>query len=95
MHQIQLALIISYVLMSCYFFANWLRFALRHPHSSPEDKFLSFLMFLITTIFWPLIVPVSLIEVVKTRKIEATTIIPVVLAMIALSISYLISEISA
>lgn len=95
MKQIQLALVISYVLMSCYFFTNWLRFALRQPHSSPEDKFLSFVMFLITTIFWPVIVPMSLIEIFQTRKLEASTIIPVILAMFALSISYLISEFSA
>ncbi|MGH1393644.1 MAG: hypothetical protein ACRAVC_06370 [Trichormus sp.] len=95
MHQIQLSLVISYLLMSCYFFTNWLQFTLRHPHSTPEDKFLSFVMFLITTIFWPVIVPVSLIEVFQTRKLEPTTIIPVILAMFAFSISYLISELSA
>ncbi|WP_066380138.1 MULTISPECIES: hypothetical protein [unclassified Anabaena] len=95
MNQIQLTLIISYLLMTCYFFINWLRFSLRHPTSSPEDKFLSFIMFLITTVFWPVIVPISLLEVFKTRKLEISTVIPVLLAMFAFSISYLISEFSA
>jgi hypothetical protein len=52
-------------------------------------------MFLITTIFWPVIVPISLIEVFKTRKLEINTVIPVLLAIFAFSISYLISEFSA
>lgn len=95
MNQIQLTLIISYLLMSCYFFSNWLRFSVRHPNSSPEDRFLSLIMFLITTIFWPVIVPISLIEVFKTRKLEINTVIPVLLAIFAFSISYLISEFSA
>ena len=37
--------------MTGYFFTNWLTFSLRHPTSSPEDKFFSLLMFIITTSF--------------------------------------------
>lgn len=95
MSQIQLTLVISYLLMTCYFFSNWVRFSLRHPTSSPEDKFLKFVMCLITTVFWPLIVPMSLIEILKQRKLEISTIIPVLLAMFAVTISYLILELSA
>jgi len=95
MNQIQLTLLISYLLMTCYFFTNWVSFALRHPTSSPEDKFLSFVMCLITTVFWPLIVPMSLIEILKQRKLEVSTIIPVLLVMCAMTISYVISELSA
>lgn len=95
MHQIQLSFGISYLLISCYFFINWLQFALRHPHSSPEEKFLSFVMFLITTIFWPVIVPTACIKVWQTREIEPSTIIPVILVIFAFSISYLITEFSA
>jgi hypothetical protein len=94
MNQIQLTLLISYLLMTCYFFSNWVRFSLRHPTSSPEDKFLTLVMCLITTVFWPLIVPVSLIEIIKHRKIEVSTIIPVLLVIFAVTISYLISELS-
>ncbi|MBH8551250.1 hypothetical protein I8751_02400 [Nostocaceae cyanobacterium CENA357] len=91
MNQIQLTLVIGYVLMSCYFFSNWLRFSLRHPSSFPEEKFLSFVMFLITTIFWPLTIPISVLEIFEKRKIEFNTVIPVILAMFALSISYYLS----
>ncbi len=95
MNQIQLTLLISYLLMTCYFFTNWVSFTLRHPSSSPEDKFLSFVMCLITTVFWPLIVPMSLIEILKQRKLEISAIIPVLLLMFAVTISYVISELSA
>jgi hypothetical protein len=88
MNQILLTLIISYVLISCYFFSNWLRFSLRHPSSSPEEKFLSFVMFIIATIFWPLTIPMSLLEVFQKRKIEFSTFIPVLLVIFAFSISY-------
>ncbi|MFN6571034.1 hypothetical protein [Dendronalium sp. ChiSLP03b] len=88
MNQIQLTLIISYVLISCYFFSNWLRFSLRHPSSSPEEKFLSFVMFVITTIFWPLTIPMSLLEIFKKRKLEFSNVIPIILTMFAFSVSY-------
>ncbi|TAF07599.1 MAG: hypothetical protein EAZ77_09260 [Nostocales cyanobacterium] len=91
MTQIQLTLLISYLLMTCYFFTNWLRFSLRHPTSTPEDKFLSFVMCLITTIFWPVIIPISCLKILKNRKLEFSTVIPVLLAMFAFTISYCFS----
>jgi hypothetical protein len=86
--QIQLILVISYLLMTVYFFSNWLRFCLRHPTSTPEDKFLSFVMFLVTTIFWPLIIPISCLKIIKNRQLEPNTVIPLLLAIFAVSISY-------
>ncbi|MBD2596298.1 hypothetical protein BCD64_16025 [Nostoc sp. MBR 210] len=79
---------ITYFLMTCYFFGNWLRFSLRHPASSPEDKFLSLLVSLITTIFWPLVIPLSCWQILKKRKLEFNHLIPVILVMFAFSISY-------
>ncbi|MBW4684224.1 MAG: hypothetical protein KME40_03830 [Komarekiella atlantica HA4396-MV6] len=95
MNQIQVALIIGYLLMTCYFFCNWLIFSLRHPSSSPEDKFLSFVMFLITTIFWPLVVPISCLGMLKKQQLEYSTVIPVLLAMFAFSISYYLTYLHA
>ncbi|HLP89067.1 MAG TPA: hypothetical protein VK184_10825 [Nostocaceae cyanobacterium] len=88
MNQIQLTFVLSYLVMSCYFFINWLRFSLSHPTNSPEDRFLSFVMFVITTIFWPVMIPLSCIEICQTRKLEFSTVIPVLLAMFAFSISF-------
>jgi hypothetical protein len=94
-NQIQLTLIISYLLITCYFFSNWLMFSLRHPTSSPEDKILSFVMFLITTILWPLVIPMSCLGMLKKKKLEFSTVIPVLLAMFAFSISYYLTYLQA
>jgi hypothetical protein len=86
MSNFQLALVLSYLLMTCYFFTNWLRFSFRHPSSSPEDKFLSFVMFIISTLLWPLIVPISFLEILKTRKLELSTAIPVIVTVFTFSL---------
>lgn len=88
MNQIQVTLVIGYLLMTCYFFFNWLIFSLRNPTSSPEEKFLSFVMSLITTILWPLMIPISCWEIIKNRQLQLNRLIPVVLAVFAFSISY-------
>lgn len=87
MTKIQLSLVITYLLMTGYFFTNWLRFCLRHPASTPEDKFLSFVMSIITIIFWPLIIPISCLKILKNRQLEALTVIPLLLAICGVSIS--------
>jgi hypothetical protein len=91
-NQIQLTLTIGYLLMTCYFFSNWLIFSLRHPGSTPEDKLLSFVMFLVTTIFWPLMIPMSCLEMVQKKQIDFNKMIPVLLAIFVLSISYYLTE---
>ncbi|HYW19921.1 MAG TPA: hypothetical protein VE956_11555 [Nodularia sp. (in: cyanobacteria)] len=88
MNQLQLTLLISYFLMTCYFFINWLKFSLSHPSSTPEEKFLSFVMFVITTIFWPVTIIMSLWEIFYKRQLEFRTMIPVIFAMFAFSLSY-------
>lgn len=88
MNQIQGALVISYLLISCYFLCNWLFFFLRHPTDYPEDKLLSFIMVVISTIFWPLMIPISCWEMFKQQKLEFSTLIPMLLAMFAFSVSY-------
>jgi hypothetical protein len=88
MNQIQVTLLLSYFLMSCYFFTNWLKFSLRHPTSTPEEKFLSFVMFLVTTILWPVVIIMNLWQIFNKRKLELSNVIPVIFAMFAFSLSY-------
>ncbi|MDH6098473.1 hypothetical protein NWP21_06370 [Anabaenopsis sp. FSS-46] len=88
MNQIQVTLLLSYFLMSCYFFTNWLKFSLRHPTSTPEEKFLSFVMFLVTTILWPVVIIMNLWQIFTKRKLELINVIPVIFAMFAFSLSY-------
>ena len=92
MNQIQLTLTIVYLLMTCYFLSNWLIFSLRHPTSTPEDKFLSVLMFLVTTIFWPLMIPISCLEMFQKKQIDFNKMVPVLLAIFVFSISYYLIE---
>nr|WP_238361013.1 hypothetical protein [Iningainema tapete] len=84
-------LTLSYLAITCYFFSNWLRFCLSHPSSSPEDKFLSFVMFIITTILWPVLVPISCVAIFRTRKLEFSTALPVLVAVCALSLALYMS----
>lgn len=91
-NQIQLTLTIGYLFMTWYFLSNWLIFFLRYPASTPEDKFLSFVMFLITTIFWPLMIPISCLEMVQKKQIDFNKMIPVLLAIFVFSISYYLTE---
>ncbi|RCJ15375.1 hypothetical protein A6S26_07750 [Nostoc sp. ATCC 43529] len=88
MNQIELSLSIAYLLMTCYFLTNWLVFSLRHPSSAPEDKFLSLVMFLTTTIFWPLMIFMSCLEMFNKQKIDINKVIPVILTIFVFSISY-------
>jgi hypothetical protein len=88
MNQWQLTLLITYLLMTGYFFTNWLKFCLRHPSSTPEEKFLSLMMFVITTIFWPVTIIMSLWKLWHQRPVELNTILPVMFAIFALSVSY-------
>ncbi len=91
-NQIQLTLTIGYLLMTFYFLTNWLIFSLRHPASTPEDKFLSVVMFVVTTIFWPLMIPISCLEMVQQKRIDFSKMIPVILAIFVFSISYYFTE---
>ncbi|WP_414530571.1 hypothetical protein [Nodularia chucula] len=95
MNQLQLTVLITYLLMSCYFFTNWVKFSLRYPTSTPEEKFLSFLMFIITTIFWPVTIIMSLWQILNQRKLESSTIFPVVFAMFAFGLSYYLTYLYA
>lgn len=93
MEQIKLSLTIPYLIMTCYFLTNWFVFSLHHPTSAPEDKFLSFVMFLVTTILWPLMILISCLEMLKNQKIEMSKLIPIILTIFTFSISYYLTYI--
>ena len=90
MHNFQLYLVASYLIITCYFFSGWLGFCLRHPSSCPEDIFLSFAMFVVATIFWPLLVPISFVEIFRTRKFALSNVFPVVVAVSAFGLAFYI-----
>jgi hypothetical protein len=88
-NQLQLTLVITYTLMGGYFFANWFTFSHRHPASNPEEKFLSLIISLVTTVFWPLIIPISCVKILKTRQLRSDTVIPLLLVLLGLIVSYI------
>ena len=83
-HQISWVLGFIYLLITCYFSLNWLIFAARNPSSVPEDKFLSLVMFAITSLLWPIGIITSCLESIKLKKIQFSIAIA---CLIALTIS--------
>lgn len=85
-HQISLALALIYLLITCYFMTNWLIFSVRNPSSIPEEKFLSIVMFGITTLLWPLGVLKSFVEIVKIKEIKLTMAIACLITFLIFSV---------
>ena len=77
--------------MSLYFLFNWLRFSLRHPSVTAIDRFLSFVMLITTSILWPLIIPMSCMEIIQTRKLKLGTVFTLLFAVLFLGISFYVS----
>jgi hypothetical protein len=85
MNEIQLTLVISYLLITYYFVVNWLIFYVRHPNSSPEGKFLNLVMLVLITALWFVIIPMSCLKILKTQKVEVSLVIPITVALFAFS----------
>jgi hypothetical protein len=45
-------------------------------------------MFIISTIFWPIIIPMSCVEIFKTKKFEFSIVVPVLVAVSAFSLAF-------
>lgn len=60
-------LLIACLSTTFYFFINWLRFCNRTPSSSVEDRFLAVVILVVATILWPVVIPISLIAILKAR----------------------------
>ena len=65
--RIEVVLLSIYILISCYFLIKWLRFHSRIPKSSLEDGFLSFVVLVVTTILWPLAIPLFVWKLLKPK----------------------------
>ena len=86
MEPLQVSLIAAYLLLvSFYFFSNWLKFFNRNS-LSVEDSFLSFVILVIVTMLWPFVVPISLLQLLTARKPQFSSIVPVVLAIVVVSL---------
>ena len=79
-------IIVAYLVMTSYFFMNWLKFFKRSPKLSPEEMYLSMVILLIATILWPIVVPISSVELLKAGKLQLNSMTSVVFAMFVLSL---------
>ena len=79
-------LVFGYLLISSYFFTNWLNFLQKKPRFSPEEMLLSLVILVIVTILWPFVVPIYCLELLKTRNIEFSSILPILLAIFLVSL---------
>ena len=85
METLQFASIAAYLVVSFYFFINWLKFFNR-IRLSVEDSFLSFVIFVIVIMLWPFVVPMSLMQLLTARTPQFSSIVPVVLAIVVVSL---------
>ncbi len=61
---------VIYSLFSISFLINWIRFKYRRPSLYPEDKFISFIVILMITVFWFLALPLYLMKSCSKDKIK-------------------------
>ena len=85
MELLQTALVIAYLLITSYFFINWLEFFNQSPSSSVEESFLSVVVLVIATILWPFVIPISYLEFFKAGKSQFK-VMPVVLGIFLISL---------
>lgn len=60
-------LIIFYLVMLPLLFTRWLDFLQREENLSPEAQFHSVIFLAIAALFWPLVVPISYLELLERQ----------------------------
>lgn len=86
MGTIQIAIVFAYLVVTLGFSMNWLKFFKRVSGQSVEDSFLSLVIFFIATVLWPLVVPISFFEHLKARKLQLSSVLPLSLAIVVVSL---------
>ncbi|BAZ41390.1 hypothetical protein NIES4101_73560 [Calothrix sp. NIES-4101] len=57
-----------YTLLAALFFKEWFFFFINDPEMSVKTRYISGVILAIATIFWPLIVPLAYLELLKFHK---------------------------
>jgi Na+/H+ antiporter NhaC len=63
-----LGAIAFYLIMLPIFFGRWLDFMKHDDSLSSNEKFSSWVILIIATILWPIVVPISYLELLDARK---------------------------
>ncbi|MFE1748038.1 hypothetical protein [Coleofasciculus sp. H7-2] len=59
---------VIYLLIATTLFTIWLEFFKRDRSWNTEERFSSFITLVVATVFWPLVLPIAYIEVLKTKE---------------------------
>ncbi len=60
--------IIFYFIMAFSFFQKWLVFFIADAEMSSEERVFSMIILVIATVFWPVVVPLAYLEVLKFHQ---------------------------
>ncbi|WP_044210924.1 hypothetical protein [Coleofasciculus chthonoplastes] len=63
-----MGLILFYLVMLLLFFTRWLGFLQREENLSPQTRFHSLMFLLTAAILWPLVVPISYLELLERQE---------------------------
>ncbi|MEQ8754475.1 MAG: hypothetical protein RID09_13300 [Coleofasciculus sp. G1-WW12-02] len=63
-----IGLVAFYLVMLPILFSRWLDFMQHDDSLSSKDKFFSWVILVIATIMWPIVVPISYLELLDTRR---------------------------
>lgn len=84
MDKLLVTLVFTYFVISCYFFSDCLKLFKRKA-TSPEDLFLSLVVSIIVTFFWPVVIPMSSPQL-ENKNLELGTARPLILAIFIVSL---------
>lgn len=88
MTTIQFTFLTAYLLPSSIFFKNWLKFSKQKGKLSAEETLLSFVLLLIATILWPLLMPYYCLEFLKKKmpKRQLGYVMPAILVLVTVGV---------
>ena len=70
MKALQVALVVAYLFMAPFYFTSWLKLFHRSAILSSNERFASLVVLIISTILWPLVVPIAYLELLKQKTNE-------------------------
>jgi len=79
-------LTIVYLSFSCYLVIDSLKLFKKGNLMSPEETFLSLIVLLVLTVFWPLTIPISSIQALKQNKLKLANVMPLIVVLVLVSL---------
>lgn len=70
MKLLQVALIVAYLFMAPFYFNSWLELFRKDTDLSSKERLVSMVILVISTILWPIIVPIAYLELLRQKNDE-------------------------